>query len=393
MSATTGFPPSTPYTLSLDYGAINEELVDVTGVAGPVLTVTRGVDGTSATTHSSGAFVRHVSSARDFTESRAHENATTGIHGLAGGSALVGTTDTQTLLNKSLTSPTITGTVAGSASYTTPTLTTPTSIGLSTFTGNVDVNGTVAGTAQLDVTGAASQTASLQRWLDNSATTLASVTASGLVNGNRGADFMAPSSSGVAVIARGVASQTGDLQQWKNTGGTNLAKVSATGVTTVTELIETTPSGWIAASAPTWTTSSGLHSPSLGNAAVLYQYKVISGTLFVSLSIAFGSTTNFGAGATTADNWLFGLPGGLTASTAFRGAQLITGFGRATASAPLTSPFAVKIDSTGTKFTLDTAGGQQDGNALSDSGTMDSLTPFVWANGDVMAFSATVPIT
>lgn len=102
VASTTGFPGATPFVLALDYGAANEELVDVTGVAALTLTVTRAVDGTSASTHNAGAVVRHVSSGRDFSDSRTHENASTGIHGLAGGSALVGTNDTQILSNKTL---------------------------------------------------------------------------------------------------------------------------------------------------------------------------------------------------------------------------------------------------------------------------------------------------
>ena len=103
VAATTGFPGSVPFTLALDYGAANEELVDVTMVAGFNLTIVRSVDGTPASSHNAGAFVRHVSSARDFTEFQAHIAGTTNVHGLAVGSAVVGTTDTQTLTNKTLT--------------------------------------------------------------------------------------------------------------------------------------------------------------------------------------------------------------------------------------------------------------------------------------------------
>lgn len=109
VASTTGFPSSTPFTLSLDYESIGNELVDVTGVAGPSLTVTRGVDGTSATSHNAGARVRHVTSARDETDSRTHENSTTNVHGTGIGSAVVGTTTAQTLTNKTLTAPVING--------------------------------------------------------------------------------------------------------------------------------------------------------------------------------------------------------------------------------------------------------------------------------------------
>lgn len=103
MASTGGFPGSTPFTLALDYGAANEELVDVTMVAGLSLTVTRAVDGTSGTGHNAGAIVRHVSSGRDFSDSRTHENSTQNVHGVSGvGNNVVGTTSTQTLSNKTL---------------------------------------------------------------------------------------------------------------------------------------------------------------------------------------------------------------------------------------------------------------------------------------------------
>lgn len=102
VGATTGFPASTPFTLAIDADQGNEELVSVTNVAGTTLTVTRGYDSTAAVGHDTGARVRHVHTAIDFRTSRQHEAASTGVHGTTG--AVVGTSDTQTLTNKNLSS-------------------------------------------------------------------------------------------------------------------------------------------------------------------------------------------------------------------------------------------------------------------------------------------------
>lgn len=121
VGATTGFPGSFPYVLALDFGAATEELVTVTAAAGTTLTVTRGYGGTSAQTHSLGAVVRHVYNAQDATDFRTHEAATAAVHGVSG--TLVGTNDTQTLVNKTLTSPTINGAALSGTVTGTPTFT------------------------------------------------------------------------------------------------------------------------------------------------------------------------------------------------------------------------------------------------------------------------------
>lgn len=111
VSATTGFP-ATPFVLAVDADAAAQELVLVTNVAGTSLTVTRGYDSTVASSHSTGAVVQHSHAAIDFREANSHVNATSGVHGTTG--SVVGTTDTQTLTNKTMNlgSNTVTGSKA-----------------------------------------------------------------------------------------------------------------------------------------------------------------------------------------------------------------------------------------------------------------------------------------
>ena len=111
VSATTGFP-ATPFVLAIDAGAAAQELVLVTNVAGTTLTVTRAYDSTVGAAHSTGAVVSHSHAAIDFREANTHVNAESGVHGATGD--VVGTTDTQTLTNKTLAlgSNTVSGTKA-----------------------------------------------------------------------------------------------------------------------------------------------------------------------------------------------------------------------------------------------------------------------------------------
>lgn len=102
--STTGLPITYPFILILDRGTASEEVVLCTNASGTTLTVTRGYDSTTAFSHALGASVVHGVSAIDPREANAHVNANDGVHGVTG--SVVGTTDTQTLTNKTLTSST-----------------------------------------------------------------------------------------------------------------------------------------------------------------------------------------------------------------------------------------------------------------------------------------------
>ena len=74
VAALSGYPAQTPFTAIIDPDTASEEVVEVTNVAGTTLTVTRGVDGTTASSHNAGAVFRHGVSARDFDEANAFVN-------------------------------------------------------------------------------------------------------------------------------------------------------------------------------------------------------------------------------------------------------------------------------------------------------------------------------
>jgi hypothetical protein len=109
------------FVVVIDPDTALEEIVEITSASSNNLTVTRAVDmsGASAQDHSSGAVVRHMIIGRDLRESNLHIEATgayndgTGTHAMHGlGSSdgvVVGTTATQTLTNKTLTAPVLTG--------------------------------------------------------------------------------------------------------------------------------------------------------------------------------------------------------------------------------------------------------------------------------------------
>lgn len=120
LAAASNLPAQYPYTLILEKDTANEEIIEVTGLVGTAYQITRNIDNSGAKSHAVGALVEHGVSARDFTETRAHEVASN-AHNVTGD--VVGTGGAQTLTDKTLTSPIIGGT---------PVITGLSSVGMST---------------------------------------------------------------------------------------------------------------------------------------------------------------------------------------------------------------------------------------------------------------------
>jgi len=117
------------FTVALDPDTNNEEIVFVTAASSDTFTITRGRAGSSAVTHAAGATVKHVLTSDDLTwfESNTSPVPSWAFSGSSSGTTtlvatavaagtltlpavtdtIVGLTATQTLTNKTLTSPTI----------------------------------------------------------------------------------------------------------------------------------------------------------------------------------------------------------------------------------------------------------------------------------------------
>lgn len=253
VDAVAGLPGTTPFTLAVDYGAAQQELVEVTAVSGTTLTVTRGIDGTSGSPHSAGAVVKHVASARDFAEPQAHLSATGSVHGVAG--TLVGTTDAQSLDNKvfvSTSGSTVpvkvrpksgqTGTVfavenaAGSLQVASIAHDGTTATGALTANGSVSATASSAATVGLTVKGVASQSANLVDVKDSTNTSVASVSPTGAVSAKSlSAQNVAlvNASAGTAPIdVTGAPSQSAALVSVKNNAAASMFTVNAAGAVT-----------------------------------------------------------------------------------------------------------------------------------------------------------------
>ncbi|MFJ4619079.1 hypothetical protein [Streptomyces sp. NPDC088812] len=133
---------------------------------------------------------------------------------------------------------------------------------------------------------------------------------------------------------------------------------------------------------PAWTTNSGLAAPSYGNATVSCRYVKSGRTVHCNFAIVFGSTTSFGTSPATTDNWRFSLP--VPAS----GAQSVVGFAELGVDNTTRIVSRVQIPTT-TTFELVISTGRSSGVALTNTGLVDSVSPWTWASGNSVLGTAT----
>ncbi len=120
---------------------------------------------------------------------------------------------------------------------------------------------------------------------------------------------------------------------------------------------------------PTWTTSTGVNTPSFGNATVDCKYAQTGDAVLFDIEIIFGSTTNFGGGSTS-DNWRFSLP--VTAAET----QLIAGSGEVQGSGSGERFPARPRLTTTTDLEVELSGGDYGNITGNSSGLIDAATPF-----------------
>jgi hypothetical protein len=131
---------------------------------------------------------------------------------------------------------------------------------------------------------------------------------------------------------------------------------------------------------PTWTTSTGVNTPSFGNATVTGSYCQAGDAVMFRLEITFGTSTTFGGGG-SGDNWRFSLP--VTAAATAN----VVGFGEAqdTSVGGSLGRVGLRVRLTTTSvMELEVATGRPDAVALLNGGLVDAISPWAWASTDIV---------
>ena len=286
LAAPSGLPSQYPYTLILEKDTANEEIVQVNSVTGASYGVTRGVDGSTAKAHGVGASVEHGVSARDFTESRAHE-VLTSAHGVTGD--VVGTGGSQTLTGKTLTSAVL-GNALDAGGFKITNLATPTSSSDAVRKDFADAQVTAAASS---ATAAATSAASALTSQTAAATSAASAATS--------ATAAATSAASAAASATAAATSAASAA---TSASTMLASVTAAATSAASALASQTAAATSATSAAASATAAATSATSAANSATTAAASVatIAGYATTASNSAATATTSAAQAATSASS-------------------------------------------------------------------------------------------
>lgn len=290
-SSLSGWPTSYPFTATIDYGLSSAEIVLVTNISGTLATVTRGYDGSVAVAHTAGATFDLTPSAKDLDEANSHINSTSGVHGISGN--VVGTSDVQTLTNKTFSGTTAFATITGTSATWTGTVTSTgfsagsgtvsggagtfsgaLSAASATITGNQTVQGNQAVNGTLSVTG--------------NQTNSGSVTATGAVSGSSITGIFIPKQYTNEAAAAAAATAGNVVYLTAPTTNGNVAGLFEYNGTAWVPLIDGAP--WQAYT-PVW-------NQTIGNGTITGYYKQIGKTVHYIQSTTLGTTSNTTTGGT-----------------------------------------------------------------------------------------------
>ena len=339
LAAASNLPSEYPYTLILEKDTANEEVVEVTSLIGSAYQITRNIDSSGAKAHAFGANVEHGVSARDFTESRQHEVATSGHHGVTGN--IVGTGGAQTLTSKTLTTPiiagaTISGAFTSTATITGGTITGATITGLSTPTNTSDaatkgyidtqtvsaaasassasVSASSAATSASSAATSASSALTSQTSAATNASSAATSASSALTSqtsaatsassASASATAAATSATSAATSASSAVTSASSALTSQTSAATSASSAAASATAASTSASSATTSATNAATSATSAgTSATASATSAGQAATSATSAATSATsAAASATAAATSATSAGASATTASN-------------------------------------------------------------------------------------------
>ena len=307
LAAASNLPSSYPYTLILEKDTANEEVVEVTSLVGSAYQITRNIDASGAKAHAFGANVEHGVSARDFTESRQHEVATTSVHGITGD--VVGTGGAQTLTSKTLTTATL-GSILDAGGYKITNVATPTA---SSDAVRKDF-------ADAQVTAAATSASSASTSASSAATSAASAVVSA-------------SSAGTSATAAAASAATA------STSAATAVSSAATAVTSAATAI--TSAATATTSAAQAATSASSASTSASSAATSAASAVTSAT-----SAAASATTAAASVATIASSASAAATSATSAAVSAASA-VVSASSAATSASSSAASYALVVDTTG----------------------------------------------